>query len=577
MPYIEINGINISSLDFLNMNIFNVIASALYTEYNSVNIFNSDNMRNSISIISAQGESFNFKHFLSRIFIDGYIIQIIQVSDVKYELVLFDNSKVEIVYLPYEFTKNEINSLCQTYSNVYLQNDKLKEAVLKQLSYINTMILFNFSKTNDQNRNNYIISKIKYLASTTSSLILFSDKKIYTIDDKLVFSLDGFSDFYEFHPIVSKDFVIKNAIMLDDIDKKRIEKNINFLKKINFPYDENFTDIPICSNTFLSNKDILFENLIINYSFATIATTLNGKKNEEVFDLIYNKLNSLYNIDKLLLPNEKKDMQDLRDGKYEKWVSLTWLYEYVAIFGWILGLTDFPNQDNQCDVTKMNNLFFFIDNIDSLKNKISIKDYEEVLQKADLLFRYQWAIDEAKIKHISLKSNIDKMIVHYQVEAFKVALNFGKSKNDNNNFTKKNEDNIKNNNYSIKEMIIKLNESQGKDKNIEKMLVQKVINEGQFFTIISQIAEEIKTITYRNGSRRIPIYTDMTELKKDNTISNDQSTKISTLEEIFDIVNSNSGIDGIVINPYSMDSNCTLVLTTNNIRNILNFVKEKKV
>ena len=90
-------------------------------------------------------------------------------------------------------------------------------------------------------------------------------------------------------------------------------------------------------------------------------------------------------------------MEELREGTYSTWKALTWEYEYVAIFLWVLSIIDFPNQETQYDVEVLDKILFNIENTENLANNMKMRAKSEVLQKKELLTLYKWALDESKL------------------------------------------------------------------------------------------------------------------------------------------------------------------------------------
>lgn len=103
-----------------------------------------------------------------------------------------------------------------------------------------------------------------------------------------------------------------------------------------------------------------------------------------------------YEVDKKLLPKEKK----LFNGKYTKQdvVDITWTYEAYWVLIWALGFVeelDFPQ--DMCDVKTAIEIATSCGTYNEFKQKVKLRDIEEVLDELDLYYRYHWACDEKRI------------------------------------------------------------------------------------------------------------------------------------------------------------------------------------
>ena len=63
-------------------------------------------------------------------------------------------------------------------------------------------------------------------------------------------------------------------------------------------------------------------------------------------------------------------------------------------------------------------------NRDKLYERINLRSFDEILEKADLMKRYLWGIEELRIKNQNNSSGLNETIIRYQVNAFSKALNW---------------------------------------------------------------------------------------------------------------------------------------------------------
>lgn len=245
-----------------------------------------------------------------------------------------------------------------------------------------------------------------------------------------------------------KENVITSVPIPDEIKNKkfsekeikRITKNIDILKKQNIPYNENMKLIPSETNTKLSDKTIIYKNMMRKFILATFATTFMYEVDEMDFAFIYNQFDSQYGLNTILNDDDKKILEDIKNESFNiDKTKLSWLYEECAMYLWVLNLGEFPSQQQQCNVDSMNELLFmkndsslselyikFYNKDDKKLNleSLHIKSYDEILEKADLLNRYRWASDEVRTNNKPIGLPFDSMIVYHQCNALFNILNW---------------------------------------------------------------------------------------------------------------------------------------------------------
>ena len=91
--------------------------------------------------------------------------------------------------------------------------------------------------------------------------------------------------------------------------------------------------------------------------------------------------------------------------------QLPYLYERVNVYMWILGLASKPRQDKQCDYVFTGYTLYKYNNIDEILNNCKMKSYDEIMEFADLITRYEWAMIElSQNGQTSKKINNDSVI-----------------------------------------------------------------------------------------------------------------------------------------------------------------------
>ena len=392
-----------------------------------------------ITMISSTEDNFNFLNLFKTDF-KNYI-KGIEKKENSIIISFFDNTTMEIKIANSEKTQTQLSGMINYYSKLDIENKEVLENLIRQFQISNNLMYIHFDTNNDDMRTDTIINCIYEIAREVGGILIYPNLSIFTNTGELLISKDGKSNVKSFYASAKKTKLIDDNIEFSDEDRERIEKNVNFLKDRNIPYKEDMKLIPSKSNTELSDVEMIYSNLILDYILATMSATFPGEVNQEHWDDIYFIIKSLYAIEPYMSDDYKDLLEDIRNNRPVDKIKMTWLYEKCAISMWVLGLWDFPNQYSECDVDRMNEILFsnennkdqlpdlFLKMLDPEKKELKfsnlqMKSYEEILEKADLLNRYKWACDNAKVNNEEVDFKISMPILNNQLLAFYQILNW---------------------------------------------------------------------------------------------------------------------------------------------------------
>lgn len=368
---------------------------------------------------------------------EKYILNISRENNII-TMELLNNAKMEVKIA--DDALMQLKGMYNYYSGIDGKTQVAKESVLNQISLSNNVIYFHFDLDNPNDIiTKLIMSIILKFASDVKGYLIYSDLSIQNWNDELLMSPKDNIQTNNVESTYKENNVFEETRFSDD-DKIRINKNISILKQQGIPYDVNFDLVPTKNNTNLKSGDKIFNSLICNYVVATMAATFGyGSVDKEFYNDVYKSLNRMYGFEKYMTKDDKKILDQIKRGKLTISPSdLSWAYEECAIEMWMLGLWEFPSQQQECDIDQMNEIIYadpnnsgiprlFIKIADDLKDKtknLKIKSYEEILEKADLLNRYKWAYENQKINFSQTNYHVNTTVLYYQLRAFYDILNW---------------------------------------------------------------------------------------------------------------------------------------------------------
>lgn len=214
---------------------------------------------------------------------------------------------------------------------------------------------------------------------------------------------------------------------ISENDINRAEKNIQIVKSSGLPYLEKMNTVPRDYDTKLLSKEECLQEMLKQLFIACEADFISSYPDQynTVCQDVFDDMDNRYKISNYL-GNEKNIWEQIKNKTLDSQVliNLTWAYEQVAIYEYILGLGDKPNYNNQCDASKIVKKYFIDKNLnyDTLLQQSTLINKEEFLDYADLIYRLDWAIVQC---HIDQKPfSLDAGIIREQKYALEKALNF---------------------------------------------------------------------------------------------------------------------------------------------------------
>lgn len=193
---------------------------------------------------------------------------------------------------------------------------------------------------------------------------------------------------------INKNFTVTvndEKIKLSENDKKRIQKNCSIMEKKRLPYFIDMKLIPFDAIVKIKSKEEIAKEMVKEYCIAHKALNkIQGISDIQDTEFLTTVLK--YQPDQELL----KILSEISKGGVNDVAlnELAYLFERVNVYMWILGLGDKPLSNKQCFVPGIAMKISKYKNIDDLISKCKTINYEEIMEYADLMTRYEWAMIE---------------------------------------------------------------------------------------------------------------------------------------------------------------------------------------
>ena len=179
------------------------------------------------------------------------------------------------------------------------------------------------------------------------------------------------------------------------VQKKRREKNNKIASKKKISTADMLMTRWDDDNVVLKDKETICKRALASFFVIQIACDIGKGNYEEGLDYFKPMLENFGLMDQL---NSKE--QRIIDGTYSQQdaIDMDWAYEAYWALCWALGLVkDISDAGSVCDCDKAIKFAMNCNSIEEFAKKCKLRDKEDILDMLDLYFRYNWAVNDAKV------------------------------------------------------------------------------------------------------------------------------------------------------------------------------------
>ena len=192
--------------------------------------------------------------------------------------------------------------------------------------------------------------------------------------------------------------------------EQRKQESILKLKTKAIPYIDWLPHIESRDDVIQRSAEHIAKRAIACLLMIQVACDLDRDQfDQETEDFIVDLLNKFEVADELTV-KEKNILN--RSAAQQDIVNMIWKYEAYWVLLWALGIVDelkYPDEIADCDfaievVSRCRSLQEFM-------QQVRLRDIEEILDEADLIYRYDWACVDARLKQQNAPANLNASVV----------------------------------------------------------------------------------------------------------------------------------------------------------------------
>lgn len=198
---------------------------------------------------------------------------------------------------------------------------------------------------------------------------------------------------------------------MEDERVKRKARSMEILKEHNVYCYPELPCIETSNEVTTRTKEEIARRAMACFFSVQFACDLTSKiENIEESKEILEGLIQRYGVEENLTNKEKALFRF--EGDQQDAIDMVWKYEGFWVLIWALGFVDELNFPTEiCDVRFCIDLFQRFENVDEMIENAELRDIADILDEADLIFRYDWNCVNARINNRMPDSGLDSSVV----------------------------------------------------------------------------------------------------------------------------------------------------------------------
>ena len=353
----------------------------------------------------------------------GFLKEVTEDSN-KMVLKYFDDS-TDYYIVRKDGIKEQIQGMCNFYSNAMNKNGNFIDGIINQINLLDSMMYFYITDLSSNVKYNQIMNLLFSIIENKCGFLIMPNLTIYDSTRKKLITAEGISDYTEYYAKAPVKEVFKEKQVFSDLDIQIKNKNIGLLKQNGIQVFEDMINVPLENNTILKNKDDILKEFLIQYIISTLSSeSLSGNDPNIIINVMKEKFINKYGITELVNSNQIINLLLDKKLTQQEMMNLTWRFERCKPFAWALKIIEDFNFDfkTEFNISTIDDMLF---NGSTIIENCSLRDKLEILEKAELLNRINWACEEARINKTSI-DNVNEGIVIEQLKAFEFMLSWRK-------------------------------------------------------------------------------------------------------------------------------------------------------
>lgn len=192
--------------------------------------------------------------------------------------------------------------------------------------------------------------------------------------------------------------------------QQRKEQSIEILKQNNIPYIDWLPVIESAEEVQPRSAERIAKRAISCLWMIQVACDIdNGRYDHEIKYYVINVLTKMQALDAL---TEKEKAILHEEVSQQDVINMIWKYEAYWVLLWALGIVEelnYPENIVDCDFAIQ--AVVSVSTFEEFMTKVRLREIEEILDQADLIYRYDWACVNARLKQEQAPAQLNSSVV----------------------------------------------------------------------------------------------------------------------------------------------------------------------
>lgn len=285
-------------------------------------------------------------------------------------------------------------------------HEQVKQKLLLQITALNVAVGIVASHELDPKT----IESILEMAEAVHGIVFLPNGNTLDSQGRLILSPDGDSELEDFRVTVSSD-LIDGHIKPSKSGEERKERSLKLLEERGIPSIRHLPVIVGDEDAVLRTKEEVVQRAIALCLIAVYAGGVaEGGDVQEEREFIEGIIEQ-YGAASFFTEKEKAFLQDAQPDRTAA-IQMVWMYECYWVLLWALGYKEeleFPGQI--CDVNAAIDVLKQAGDYATFLEGAVLRSKEEILDQADLIYRYDWACVDARIHDRTVAGGLDGGVV----------------------------------------------------------------------------------------------------------------------------------------------------------------------
>jgi hypothetical protein len=296
------------------------------------------------------------------------------------------------------------------FEQINTENKDVQKKLLIQIKVLNLSI----GIMSDKDMSEKTYNKIFEVAKEIDGFV-FNPTGLYDYNNQLVLNTEGQSQVKDIK-VTADNSLLDDHVKQSPLGEARKKRSEEILKSKNIPFVDHLPVIIGDEDVKIRSEEDIAKRAV---ALQMVAVKAEGLEKE-----ILQKIINDFKASDFFTEKEKGFIENENPTEQER-ANFGWQYECYWVMLWALGYIenlDYP--DHICDVPKAVGILKEAGSFENFLKKATLKKSEKILDEADLIYRYDWACVNARIKGEEAPGNLDSGVVVERHRALNWLINY---------------------------------------------------------------------------------------------------------------------------------------------------------